>query len=503
MKAHYLDVEEPLHKSSHIKMALKKVTAKIMRDKVLAESKRSDGRRPDEIRQITIDPALLPRTHGSCLFTRGETQAIAVCTLGPDTMAQRYEDLEEDKTRKFYLQYAFPPFSVGEVGRVGPPGRREVGHGKLAEKALKFSLPSRETFPYTIRLESNITESNGSSSMASVCGGCIAMMDAGVPISRPVAGIAMGLILEGEKFTVLSDILGVEDALGDMDFKITGDDKGITAFQLDIKIEGITPNIMKVALMQAKEGRTHILNKMIEACPQSRDQLSQFAPRIVSIAIPPSKIGIIIGPGGKQIKAIVAETGVDININDEGEQAQVNIASNDAAAMEKAIEIVENLIAEVEIGKTYDGKVVSIVAFGMFVAILSKEGLCHISEIAHERVENVEDHFKIGDEVQVKVLDVNDRGQIKLSRKALLPRPEGMPEPTPREDRPRRPRNDDRRSGGGRDRNDRGGNRRDRDDRNKDRDERPARPAENAEMSEQRAKMLIPPPIIKTPTSGE
>jgi polyribonucleotide nucleotidyltransferase len=429
VRKHYLEVENPTYTKTQVDSTLKKVTAKIMRHMILTEKRRSDGRRLDEIRNIWIEPALLPRTHGSTLFTRGETQTIAVCTLGGESMAQRYEDLENDDYRKFYLQYTFPPFSVGEVGRMGAPGRREVGHGKLAERALQAALPSREEFPYTIRLESNITESNGSSSMASVCGGCLAMMDAGVPIRRPIAGIAMGLILEGDKYAILSDILGVEDALGDMDFKITGDDRGITAFQLDIKIEGINKHIMQAALMQAKEGRTHILKEMLKACPEHRKELSQYAPRIETVKVPLSKVAIIIGPGGKQIKAIVAETGVDINIDDSGPEAVVSIASNNAGAMARAREIVEMLIAEVEIGKTYRGKVVSIVPFGMFVQVLSKEGLCHISEIAHSRVENVEDFYKEGDMVEVKVLDINDRGQIKLSRKALLPKPEGEQKP--------------------------------------------------------------------------
>ncbi|MCF7852714.1 MAG: polyribonucleotide nucleotidyltransferase [Simkaniaceae bacterium] len=467
VKSHYLDVEAPKYKKSHVGIALKKVTSKIMRDMILSKNIRSDGRRLDEIRPINIETSLLPRTHGSALFTRGETQSIAVCTLGGQSMGQRYEDYEGDSTRSFYLQYSFPPFSVGEVGRNGPPGRREIGHGKLAEKALRAALPPQENFPYTIRLESNITESNGSSSMASVCGGCLAMMDAGVPIHRPIAGIAMGLILEDDKFAILSDILGVEDALGDMDFKITGDEKGVTAFQLDIKVEGITPQIMQVALMQAKEGRIHILNKMLHACPSSRKELSQYAPRIEQIKVPPSKVAIIIGPGGKQIKAIIAETGVDIDINDQGAEATVSIASNDMHAMEKAKEIIHNLIAEVEIGKTYKGKVVSIVPFGMFVQVLSKEGLCHISEIAHARVENVEDHYKEGDLVEVKVLDVNDRGQIKLSRKALIPRLE-------REERAPRPESDEENEAGN-------------------------HPPKKAMMTPKPRAPITPPPIMKAP----
>ena len=494
--ATFLEVDEPQHKKSHVKMASKKVIAGVMRNMILDNGVRSDGRRTDQIRNIWVEPSLLPRTHGSALFTRGETQSIAVCTLGPETMGQRYEDLEDDKIRRFYLQYSFPPFSVGEVGRMGPTGRREIGHGKLAEKALRFSVPPVEEFPYTIRVESNITESNGSSSMASVCGGCLAMMDAGVPIKRPVAGIAMGLILEDKKTAILSDILGVEDALGDMDFKITGDKDGITAFQLDIKIEGITPQIMKSALLQAKEGRIHILNKMLEVCPESRDSLSDYAPRIETINIAPSKVGIVIGPGGKQIKAIVAETGVDININDDGPEAVIALASNDAKMMERAKEIIHFLTADVEVGETYEGTVVSIVDFGMFVQVLNKEGLCHISEIDHLRIEKVGDHFKEGDKLEVKVIDVNDRGQVKLSRKALLPRPEGMPE-----EPPRRPR-EDRRDGGGRRDNRRDGrrdNRRDnrRDDKREERDS--SRPPSNTQLNGAKPKTsILPPPEFKS-----
>ncbi len=409
------------YSASHVKAAFKKISSKLLRKEVLHKNIRCDGRTTTEIRPITIEMGLLPRTHGSTLFTRGETQTIAVCTLGGESMGQRYEDLGGEGIRRFYLHYVFPPFSVGEVGRAGPPGRREVGHGKLAERALQAIIPSVESFPYTIRLESNITESNGSSSMASVCGGCLAMMEAGVPISRPVAGIAMGLILEQEKFTILSDILGVEDALGDMDFKITGDEHGITAFQMDIKVEGITLDIMKAALMQAKQGRIHILHKMLEVMPKSKENLSKYAPRIESIQIKQSKIGTVIGPGGKQIRAIIEETGVEIDINDEG---IVNISSNNAEALEKAKAIIHNLTAEVEIGKVYKGPVVGIQPFGVFVKLVGgKEGLCHISELSHQRVQNIENYIKEGDELEVKVLDINDRGQIKLSRKILLPAP--------------------------------------------------------------------------------
>ncbi|MEX2305370.1 MAG: polyribonucleotide nucleotidyltransferase [Waddliaceae bacterium] len=404
--------------STDVSIAFKKLSAEFMRNIVIKEEKRSDGRKFNEIRQITIDQSILPRVHGSSLFTRGETQALAVCTLGGQSMAQRYEDLHGEGSHDFYLQYSFPPFSVGEVGRMGGPGRREVGHGKLAERALMYSLPNPEDFPYTIRLESNITESNGSSSMASVCGGCLAMMDAGVPISRPVSGIAMGLILESDHCVVLSDILGIEDALGDMDFKITGDMEGITAFQMDIKVEGITIDIMRKALNQAKEGRAHILQKMLEVCPKARAKPVAHAPRIEAMQIKPSKIGAVIGPGGKQIRAIVEETGVEVDIEDDG---RINLTAHDEESLERAKEIFFGIIAEVEIGKTYTGRVTSIKDFGAFVEVLpGKEGLCHISEFDNKRVDNINEYVKEGDTLTVKVLDINDRGQIKLSRKALL-----------------------------------------------------------------------------------
>lgn len=419
---HFLPADQtPAHSKMDVMTGFKKVQSDIMRQMILKENRRIDGRSCDQIRPIDVEQSLLPRTHGSSLFTRGETQALAVCTLGGETMGQRYEDLNGEGLSRFYLQYSFPPFSVGEVGRMGSPGRREIGHGKLAERGLSMSLPTPEQFPYTIRLESNITESNGSSSMASVCGGCLAMMDAGVPIKRPVSGIAMGLILEGEKYAILSDILGAEDALGDMDFKVTGDAQGITAFQLDIKVEGITLQIMRAALAQAKQGRVHILNKMLAICPQSKKDLSQYAPRIETIQIKPSKIGTVIGPGGKQIRAIIEETGVQIDINDSG---VVSIASSNNEAMEKAKAIIMNLIAEVEIGKIYEGRITSIVAFGCFVELPGgKEGLCHISELSHSRIANVSDVCKEGQILKVKVLDINDRGQIKLSHKVLLPVP--------------------------------------------------------------------------------
>ncbi|MBS0615958.1 MAG: polyribonucleotide nucleotidyltransferase [Verrucomicrobia bacterium] len=418
----------PKYPKMFVQMAFKNINAKLMREVILNENRRVDGRTCDQVRPIDIEMGLLPRTHGSSLFTRGETQSIAVCTLGSEDMAQRYETLHGEASHRFYLQYFFPPFSVGEVGRMGSPGRREIGHGKLAERALSAALPTQEKFPYVIRLESNITESNGSSSMASVCGGALALMDAGVPISHPISGIAMGLILEGDRFAILSDILGDEDALGDMDFKVAGSSHGISAFQLDIKVEGITPHIMHVALMQARQGRLHILNKMMEACPKAKENVSQYAPRIETMQIKPSKIGALIGPGGKQIRAITEATGAEVNIDDNG---LVSISANNGEALEKALAMVINIVSDVEIGKTYTGEIVSIVDFGCFIRIFDKEGLCHISEWDHRRVENMNQVCKVGDKVEVKVLDVTDRGKISLSRKALLPAPPRAATPPP------------------------------------------------------------------------
>lgn len=410
--------QEPAFKESEVEKAFKEIKSKIMRRMILKENLRSDGRKTTEIRPIDVEQGLLPRVHGSSLFTRGETQSMAVCTLGGESMGQRYENLDGEGTRRFYLQYFFPPFSVGEVGRMGAPGRREVGHGKLAERALEAVLPTKAEFPYTIRLESNITESNGSSSMATVCGGCLALMDSGVPIKRPVAGIAMGLVLEGSDFTILSDILGIEDALGDMDFKVAGDHQGITAFQMDIKVEGITTEIMRQALAQAKAGRIEILDKMLAVVPKHKETMSQYAPRIETLFIKPSKIAAVIGPGGKQIRAIIEQTGVEINIGDDG---LVSISAVNLEAIEKAKAIINSITAEIEIGKNYNGKVTSIVPFGLFVEILpGKEGLCHISEFDNARVNNLADVIKMGDAITVKVLDINERGQLKLSRKATL-----------------------------------------------------------------------------------
>ncbi|MCY3974404.1 MAG: polyribonucleotide nucleotidyltransferase [Simkaniaceae bacterium] len=474
-----------------VKNAFKKVSAQHVRHMILQENIRCDGRAPDTVRPIRIDLDFLPRTHGSVVFTRGETQTIAVCTLGGETMGQKYETLKEEGIRRFYLQYGFPPFSVGEVGRSGPPGRREIGHGKLAERALRFIVPDKERFPYTIRLESNITESNGSSSMASVCGGALALMQAGVPIKRPVSGIAMGLILEGDSYVVLSDILGVEDALGDMDFKVTGDDTGITAFQLDIKVEGITPRIMRVALMQAKEGRVRILGEMLEACPEPKEHLSEYAPRIETIRIKPSQIGTVIGPGGKQIREIVEQTGVDLDIDDAG---IISLTSTSAEGMERAKEIIADLVAEVELGKIYKGKIVLVKDFGAFIAILNKQGLCHVSELSSTKVTDIHAQYKEGDEIEVKVIDINANGQIRLSHKALSESEGYMGAPVPgrrgggggggggRGRPPREGRSHENRFGGG-------GNRR-------RSEERPPRQHPNHNAKRPRKGVLKPPPII-------
>ncbi len=409
---------EAKYKSRDAALAFKELCSQSMRDSIIESNKRADGRRTNEVRPISIVQSFLPRTHGSSVFTRGETQALAVATIGGETMSQKYETVLEMGSERFYLQYQFPPYSVGEVGRMGAPSRREMGHGKLAERALLPILPERTAFPYVIRLESTILESNGSSSMASVCGGCLALMDAGIPIKRPIAGIAMGLILQGKHCAILSDISGTEDSLGDMDFKLTGDGDGITAFQMDIKIEGITTEIMQKAFMQAKEGRQIILSKMVAVCPAPRKELSQWAPKIEMLQVKPSKIALVIGPGGKQIRAIIEEAGVDVDIDDDG---IVSISGVDSAGVQKAKEMIENIVAEVEIGKVYNGKIVSIVNFGLFVSLVGgKEGLCHISEVANTRIETLEGLFKEGDDFKVKVLDINDRGQIKLSHKATL-----------------------------------------------------------------------------------
>jgi len=385
---------------------------------ILEKNTRADGRKPDEIRPITSLVGLLPRTHGSALFTRGETQALVVTTLGTSEDEQRIDSLEGEYFKTFMLHYNFPPFSVGETKPLRGPGRREVGHGALAERALKAMVPSKLEFPYTIRIVSDILESNGSSSMATVCGGTLSLMDAGVPIKAPVAGIAMGLIKEGDKVIVLSDILGLEDHLGDMDFKVTGTSKGITALQMDMKIEGITIDVMRTALEQAKQGRLHILGKMLEALAAPRKNLNPYAPRIITMQINPDKIKDVIGSGGKVIRSIVEQTGAKIDIEDSG---IINIASSDEAAANKAKEIIKGIVQDAEVGKLYMGKVRKIMDFGAFVEIFpGTDGLLHISQISEHRLEKVTDELKEGDEVLVKVLEIDRQGKIRLSRKEAM-----------------------------------------------------------------------------------
>jgi polyribonucleotide nucleotidyltransferase len=423
------------------------IESRIVRGQILAGEPRIDGRDTRTVRPIEIRNGILPRTHGSSLFTRGETQAVVIATLGTDRDAQRIDALAGEFTDRFMLHYNMPPFATGETGRVGSPKRREIGHGRLAKRALIAALPSKEDFPYTIRVVSEITESNGSSSMASVCGGCLAMMDAGVPMKAHVAGIAMGLIKDGNKFAVLTDILGDEDHLGDMDFKVAGTTTGVTALQMDIKIQGITKEIMQVALAQAKEARLHILAKMQEAVGGAKAEVSQFAPRLYTMKINPEKIRDVIGKGGAVIRGLTEETGCVIDI---GEDGTITIASTDAGKAEFAKQRITEITAEAEVGKVYEGAITKILDFGALVNILpGKDGLLHISQIAHQRVEKVEDFLKEGQIVKVKVLETDEKGRIKLSLKALLDKPEGYVE----EERPRReygdrgdrgPRRDDR-----------------------------------------------------------
>ena len=395
---------------------------KISRDLVLTTKQRIDGRSTTDIRNIWCEVGLLPRAHGSGLFTRGETQVLGTVTLGTGDDEQMIDDLAGLTKKKFMLHYNFPPFSVGEVGRLGGQSRREIGHGFLAERALKAILPDWEKFPYTIRIVSEVLESNGSSSMGTVCSGILALLDAGVPIKGNVAGIAMGLIKEGNGIAVLSDILGDEDHLGDMDFKVAGTRKGVTSLQMDIKIDSISFEVMEQALKQAYDGRNHILDEMEKVMSQPRGEISQYAPRIETIKIRPEKVREVIGAGGKVIKGIIEETGVKIDIEDDG---TIHIASVDPKAAKRAIEIINSICAEAEVGKTYRGKVVKIMDFGAFVEILpNNSGLLHISEIAHERIRDVTDVLKEGDVLDVKVLDIDRSGRIKLSRKALLDRPQ-------------------------------------------------------------------------------
>jgi polyribonucleotide nucleotidyltransferase len=393
-----------------------------MRRIILEKGIRADGRGPRDIRAITCEVGVLPRTHGSALFTRGETQSLCVATLGTSEDEQRIDALEGESTKAFMLHYNFPPFSVGEVRPLRGPGRREIGHGQLAERALKPVVPGKEVFPYTLRIVSDILESNGSTSMATVCGGTLALMDAGVPIKAPVAGIAMGLIHEGKQVEVLSDILGLEDHLGDMDFKVAGTRNGVTALQMDIKIRGIDREILTKALEQARAGRLHILNKMLEIMPTYRSTLSSYAPRIMTMKIKPDKIREVIGPGGKMIRSIIEKTGVKIDVEDSG---VISIASADEAAAKQAMEIINKITEEVEVGKIYVGKVKRIMDFGAFVEILpSTEGLVHISQLDHQRVQNVSDVVSEGDEITVKVIEVDKQGKIRLSRKEALKPPD-------------------------------------------------------------------------------
>ncbi|PJO38795.1 polyribonucleotide nucleotidyltransferase [Delftia acidovorans] len=420
------------------------IEARIVRSQILAGEPRIDGRDTRTVRPIEIRNSVLPRTHGSALFTRGETQALVVSTLGTERDAQRIDALAGEFEDRFLFHYNMPPFATGEVGRMGSTKRREIGHGRLAKRALAACLPSKEEFPYTIRVVSEITESNGSSSMASVCGGCLSMMDAGVPMKAHVAGIAMGLIKEDNRFAVLTDILGDEDHLGDMDFKVAGTTSGITALQMDIKIQGITKEIMQVALAQAKEARMHILGKMQEAMGEAKAEISSFAPKLYTMKINPEKIRDVIGKGGSTIRALTEETGTQIDI---GEDGTITIASSDAAKADEAKRRIEEITAEVEIGKIYEGPVTKILDFGALVNLLpGKDGLLHISQIAHERVERVADYLQEGQIIKVKVMETDEKGRVKLSLKALTERPAGMerserPAPAEREFRqPREPR---------------------------------------------------------------
>jgi polyribonucleotide nucleotidyltransferase len=412
--------EGEVQRKTEAKGIFKELKEKVLRDEILERGQRLDGRKFDQIRSIWSEVGVLPRVHGSAVFTRGETQALVTVTLGTSDDQQKIETIEGETYRRFMLHYNFPPFSVGEVQFLRGPGRREVGHGALAERALVPVLPSEETFPYTIRVVSDILESNGSSSMASVCGGTLAMQDAGVPLRAPVAGVAMGLIMDEQtgKYAVLTDIAGAEDHYGDMDFKVTGTAAGVTALQMDIKVTGITAAIMREALQQANRGRMHILGEMQKTLTAPRGNISTYAPRIITIKIPVDKIRDVIGPGGKMIRSIIERTGVKIDVEDDG---SVNVASADEAAAQKAIGIIQELTATAELNKTYMGKVQRITDFGAFVEIMpGTDGLLHVSEIANHRVKDVRDELKEGEQVMVKVINIDPTGKIRLSRKALL-----------------------------------------------------------------------------------
>jgi polyribonucleotide nucleotidyltransferase len=407
------------HPRESVAAVFESVLKDAVRRAILEEGKRPDGRTLTEIREITCDVGILPRTHGTGLFKRGETQVLTIATLGGVGEVQKIDSLSQEGTKRYMHHYNFPPFSVGEVRRVGSPGRREIGHGALAERALEPMVPPVEEFPYTLRLVSEVLSSNGSSSMASVCGSTLALMDAGVPLKKPVAGVAMGLVMgEADKYAVLTDIAGIEDHLGDMDFKVAGTADGITALQMDIKVKGITPEIMEKALAQAKEGRLFILGKMLEVIPAPRAEMSPYAPRMYTIHINPEKIGAVIGPGGKTIRSIIDATKATIDIQEDG---SVYIGSASAEGAKKAIQMVEGLTKEVEVGQVYTGKVSRIMPFGAFVEILpNKDGLVHISELTDHRIERVEDEVNIGDEVTVVVTEIDHMGRINLSRRAAM-----------------------------------------------------------------------------------
>ncbi|MDG6345175.1 polyribonucleotide nucleotidyltransferase [Glaesserella parasuis] len=412
-----LTAEDETISSGKIVDIITALESQIVRSRIIAGEPRIDGRTVDTVRALDICTGVLPRTHGSALFTRGETQALAVATLGTERDAQIIDELTGEKSDRFLFHYNFPPYSVGETGRIGSPKRREIGHGRLAKRGVLAVMPTAEEFPYVVRVVSEITESNGSSSMASVCGASLALMDAGVPIKAAVAGIAMGLVKEEEKFVVLSDILGDEDHLGDMDFKVAGTREGVTALQMDIKIEGITPEIMRIALNQAKGARMHILGVMEQAIPAPRSEISDFAPRIHTMKIDPKKIKDVIGKGGATIRALTEETGTSIDIDDDG---TVKIAATDNSAAKRVMERIEEIVAEVEVNAIYKGKVTRVVDFGAFVSILGgKEGLVHISQITEARVERVADYLSVGQEVQVKVVEIDRQGRIRLTMKDL------------------------------------------------------------------------------------
>lgn len=401
-----------------VNMALEKMTKEIVRHMITVEKIRPDGRQLDEVRSISVRVGVLPRTHGSGLFTRGQTQVLNICTLAPLSEKQTIDGIGIETEKRYIHHYNFPSYSVGEARSSRGPGRREIGHGALAERALLAVLPTEEEFPYAMRLVSEVLESNGSSSMASVCGSTLSLMDAGVPIKAPVAGIAMGLVTQGEHYTILTDIQGMEDALGDMDFKVAGTAKGVTAIQMDIKISGLSREILKEALEQAHKGRMHIMGKMLAVIDAPRDNMSPWAPRIITMNIDPDKIRDVIGQGGKVIRGIIEETGAKIDIEDDG---TIFIAAVEEAAANKAIEIITNLTKEVEVGEVYLGKVTRLMNFGAFVEVLpGKEGLVHISKLAKERVENVEDVVNVGDEIMVKVIEIDKQGRINLSRKDCL-----------------------------------------------------------------------------------